>query len=430
MSNGLSQKMIIFLMGLMILTGSINTIANKLQNSSMAFDQPYQHAWFITFCMFLGEVLCIFPYLIHRKKWEIAETVTEGTPQEKDRPSKKEASPFHLALPALCDFFGSTIMTFGLTMMAGSVYQMFRGSLIFFTAAFSVIFLKSKLYRHNYLALLIIISGLVLVGLANQIFPSPRPEGCSSGSSVKESFWGIILVIVSQLFAATQFIIEEKFMKHYNCHPLKAVGWEGIWGSLLYLILLVSFEFIPCNPGSYITSLICSPDDKGKWYLENTIFAFRQMGDNRLLLFYVILYICSIAVFNFVGISVSKYSSSAARSVVDTLRTIVVWAFFLMPFIKKCERESFSWLQLLGFFLLVLGTVIYNELLVIPFCGFNLYTKKGIDKREEEGGKESQVQLVSQKTSSESLPKEKGENIENEENIEKEENIENKENEV
>lgn len=32
--------------------------------------------------------------------------------------------------------------------------------------------------------------------------------------------------------------------------------------------------------------------------------------------------------------------------------------------------EKFEYLQLLGFFFLVLGTVLYNEVLVLPFCGF------------------------------------------------------------
>jgi drug/metabolite transporter (DMT)-like permease len=383
--GGLSSTVVYTFMGLMIVTGSINTIANKLQNNSESLGKPYQHVWFITFCMFLGETTCMLWYAVWRwrqPKDENGELIEEGN---KDI---KEASPFMLAIPALCDFFGSTIMTFGLTMMAGSVYQMFRGSLIFFTALLSVIFLKNKLYRHNYLALVIVITGLLLVGLASKIFPPDVDPDCGDGDGgTKDSFWGIILVVIAQVFSATQMIIEEKFMKGYHCHPLKAVGWEGFWGSLIYIILLIIFQFVPCEAppqgGKNLSSYICSPNDKNEWKLEDTIFAFRQMGDNGLLLFYVILYICSIALFNFVGISVSKYASSPARAVVDTVRTIVVWGFFLMPFINKCYREHFNWLQLVGFILLVIGTVIYNEVLVLPFLGFDQYTKKALANKEK-----------------------------------------------
>ncbi len=55
-AKGLSQSMIYTYMLLMIVTGSINTIANKMQNISEALGKPYQHVWFITFCMFLGEI--------------------------------------------------------------------------------------------------------------------------------------------------------------------------------------------------------------------------------------------------------------------------------------------------------------------------------------------------------------------------------------
>jgi drug/metabolite transporter (DMT)-like permease len=402
--NKLPQGLIYTLMGLMVLTGSINTIANKQQNNESALGQPYQHVWFITFCMFLGEITCMFWYFIYLWKQGPKE---EGLlpPTDEHGEPLKEASPFHLAIPALCDFFGSTIMTFGLTMMAGSVYQMFRGSLIFFTALFSVIFLKNKIYRHNYLALTIVITGLLLVGLASKLFPPEVPEKCKTGggSAEKESFWGIILVVIAQIFSAAQFIVEEKFMKGYHCHPLKAVGWEGIWGALIYLVLLIIFQFIECTPppvgGSNLSSFICSPNDKGQWLLEDTLFAFRQMGNNGLLLFCVIIFICSIAIFNFVGISVAKYASSPARAVVDTVRTIVVWAFFLMPFIDECKREHFNWLQLVGFVLLVIGTVIYNEVVVLPFLGFDQYTKAKIAERAklEKGDETDPLRLTAPK---------------------------------
>ncbi len=402
----LSNVTVYIFMGLMVVTGSINTIANKLQNLSESLGKSYSHTWFITFCMFFGEIFCIIAYMIQSRN-QVNDTplVDDENNNRGTEEELPEATPFNLILPALCDFFGSTIMTFGLTLMAGSVYQMFRGSLILFTAFFSVVFLKNKLYRHHYLALVLVISGLLMVGLASILIHPEIPEKCKdpSGDSSGEqtSFWGIVLVIIAQLFSATQFIVEEKFMKSYKCAPLKAVGWEGIWGASLYLIVLIIFQFIPCDatePISQFTKTVCSQDDEGHWRLENTIFAFRQMGDNGLLLFFVILYVCSIAVFNFVGISVTKYASSPARAVIDTVRTIFVWLFFLLPIVNECHRESFNFLQLGGFVILVFGTVIYNEVLVLPFLGFNEYTKEAL-KNERGEEKESLDTIKKEKVS-------------------------------
>ena len=42
------------------------------------------------------------------------------------------------------------------------------------------------------------------------------------------------------------------------------------------------------------------------------------------------------------------------------------------------------WLQLGGFILLVLGTLVFNEILVVPFLGFNLFTRAALEKAKKE----------------------------------------------
>ena len=383
----LSARTVYTYMIMMIVTGSINTIANKMQQNSHSLGKSYSHVWLIVCCMFIGESTCLFWYTIYkfrenRRRQAAGIASVDEIPKDANGVPLKPASPFILAIPACCDFCGSTIQIFGLAMMAGSVYQMFRGSLIFFTALFSVIFLKNKLYKHHYLALVSVICGLVLVGTSSKVWPPERPGYCSSGDGPQESIYGIVLVVCGQIFSASQYIVEEKFMKGYHCHPLKAVGFEGMWGCSIYIILLIVFQNIDCDPASSLTSYVCTADNHGEWKVENTLFAFQQLGDNGLLLFYALLYIMSISVFNFVGISVSKYASSANRAVVDTIRTIVVWIFFLLPFIDECHREYFIWLQLIGFVCLIFGNAVYNEVLELPFLGLNQNTKKAIKARQ------------------------------------------------
>lgn len=396
---------------MMIVTGSINTIANKLQNITKSLDRQYKHEWFITFCMFFGESLCLVGYYISQfiseknknKKNEVnsvdgIKLLSEESRQQNNNEngdltgSEAEsaalpvASPFQLMLPAMCDFIGSTVMTFGLSMIAGSIYQMLRGSLIIFTAVFSIIFLKSKIYRHNVLGIASVILGLVIVGVA--AFTKTKIEGCPEDSS-DNVVLGFCLVIFAQIFSATQFIIEENFMKKYDCPPLKAVGWEGVWGASFYVVFLIIAQNISCaapvGDESNFATLVCAFNEHSEYFVEDTLFAFRQLAANGSLLFYCILYVCSIGVFNFVGITISKVLSSPARAVLDTIRTIVVWLFFIFPIVDKCHREQFQVLQLIGFIFLILGTVIYNEILPVPFFGFDKFLKKNLlaDKDEQ-----------------------------------------------
>ena len=62
-----------------------------------------------------------------------------------------------------------------------------------------------------------------------------------------------------------------------------------------------------------------------------------------------------------------------------------------MPFVPKRTKETFSFVQLIGFLLLIFGSLIFNEVIEIPYYGFNEYTKRALalkEKRIEEINKE------------------------------------------
>jgi hypothetical protein len=43
--------------------------------------------------------------------------------------------------------------------------------------------------------------------------------------------------------------------------------------------------------------------------------------------------------------------------------------------------EYFSWYQLFGVIILLIGVIVYNELIEVPYWGFNLNTKRAIARR-------------------------------------------------
>ena len=49
------------------------------------------------------------------------------------------------------------------------------------------------------------------------------------------------------------------------------------------------------------------------------------------------------------------------------------------------KQEEFTWLQLSGFILLVFGTLVYNEIIVIHWLGFDENTKAAIARKKKEG---------------------------------------------
>ena len=60
-------------------------------------------------------------------------------------------------------------------------------------------------------------------------------------------------------------VVEQKLFGEYRLDPLKVTGYEGMWGCIIWSILLPIFQFIPL--------------DKSKTFprgvIEDTAFAFR-----------------------------------------------------------------------------------------------------------------------------------------------------------
>lgn len=89
---------------------------------------------------------------------------------------KTNINPLLLAIPAAFDIIASTLMNIALTMVAASVYQMLRGMIIIVTAGMSIIFLKRKLYRHQWSSIGVIFIGVFMVGLAALLFKTDEEK--------------------------------------------------------------------------------------------------------------------------------------------------------------------------------------------------------------------------------------------------------------
>ena len=414
-----NKCLLYILICLMVLTGSVNSIFNKilqkLESKRYLFEQ---HHWIITFGMFLGELVSIFPYMyiVYKRRKAAAEGKplldTEGKENEQTEEGKeneeiKEAEPAEKKLPpvptnlvfaitAACDLMASTVNTFGLTYLTTSMYQMMRGLELFFVCLWSRIFLKNPIYRHAYLGIGTLLLGLSMVGLNSMIYKKDNE------SVAKNPLVGIILMSTSQFFSSTEYVIQEKFIKHYDVHPFQLVGFEGLWGSVMYSILLIFFQFLSdCSGWSQtIREGICfyyfdthrveyennnfKDHNTTISHIEDTDFAFKQMGASAAVLVVYIFYIVSIALYNIVGINLTKLVSSTARAVVDTVRTVFIWLFFLIWGPVPGTKETFYVLQFFGFLLLVFGTLVYNEIVTIPWFKLDYYTRDNIAKREKE----------------------------------------------
>ena len=101
------------------------------------------------------------------------------------------------------------------------------------------------------------------------------------------------------------------------------------------------------------------------------------MAENSAIIWLALGMACSIAIFNVCGIMTTKYASAAQRSTIDTSRTLIIWIMSV-----ALKMESFEWQAIIGFVLLTFGTLLYNEIIILPVLGFDQNTKEAKKKRE------------------------------------------------
>ncbi|KAI9310753.1 hypothetical protein BX666DRAFT_2032683 [Dichotomocladium elegans] len=355
----------------MLMSGVCNTILNKYQDMQCVehcddpdptkrryFEQPVWQ----TVNMFIGEAAVWVIYalqVLERRRQRLQSAYEEIPPSAVDhldaivkhphREALTGRKSFLLWIPTLCDMTATTVMSVGLLFTSASVYQMLRGSVVIFTGLFSYLFLGRKLRRFEWFSLAMVVGGVAIVGLSSLIVPQNKPSGSNSAGNVTfdlMSLLGVILVLGAQLFTASQFVIEEKIMTHYHITPLKAVGFEGTFGLVSVLAAMPVLHLLLSKQSIYFDLSIGFHD------------VFDTPGVWKTGIFIAL----SIAFFNWTGLTITSRISATARSTIDACRTLFIWMVSLY-----LGWEKFTYVQLIGFIIMVTGTFIFNGVIRLPF---------------------------------------------------------------
>ena len=390
MAEKISSIVLNILIFLMLASSSVLGIMIKLMDSVEVNGETFEHPFVQSFIMFMGESLCIFVYLY--QKYRIVQEygsvmASPGMRKAVEEGMKTDINPLLFAIPMLCDASASTLLLIGYINIPASIVMMLGGFIVLIVAIMSMIFLGAKQYRHHWLGISFIFVGIGMV--------AATALTSKDGNANKNPVLGIGMMIGSILIQGCQYIIEEKLLGSYYLNPMKVVGWEGITGLTLFSILLPILQFIPCKND------VCS-----NGVVEDTKLAMTQISKSGLLIIFVIGNIVLVGGMNGMGMAVTKYASSASRVTLSQAKTVIVWLFFLFAhmFINVSVKETFSFLQLGGFVIMLFGIIIYNEILILPILGLDASTKanlakaklrsKSLNVENEDGNFEDETEII------------------------------------
>jgi drug/metabolite transporter (DMT)-like permease len=107
---------------------------------------------------------------------------------------------------------------------------MLRGGVIIFACLESKLFLGKQVFRHQILGISVCFLGFVMVGFASLIHKTDltsKFSGAESGSA--QTIMGLVMILISIVIQATQFVVEEKILETYEISPMRMVGVGIFW---------------------------------------------------------------------------------------------------------------------------------------------------------------------------------------------------------
>jgi uncharacterized membrane protein len=305
---------------------------------------------FQSFTMFLGMASVLLIHIaVLRFKWTFPG-------YDHSKPVKIPFKMYILLLaPTLFDLVATVFCMFGLKYINVSIYKMLRGSSIVFVALMKQFFLNHNLAVYKWIGIFYNVISIVLVGVTAMLSASETSSSTGASDEENNPLLGVILVLCGALVQAFQYVYEERMMTATEdlpaAPPLLIVGMEGLWGSLICLLVLYPIAFT------------VQGSDHGS--LENLWNSLTILYNTPAIQVMFVLYFTSIFFLNIFALLVTFMLDSVWRAILDNFRPISVWIFDLgiFYFVTTTYGEQWTiwcWIQLLGLCILFYGTALYN----------------------------------------------------------------------
>ena len=253
---------------------------------------------------------------------------------------------------------------------------------LFFIALLSKYILKNNIFKHQILSMTIAIIGLIILFIPVFL-------------KIKKDDIFINILNVFSAFAYSLFVVMIKYLTHnYYFSPLLCLLFIGLFSIIITLSGFMAYSLIKYKDISLLN--------------ENFDFSQNKMGAK----FYIyaligMIFSTSLQVFT---IYVIYYFSPILLTVTDSISPMLSWIINNIqvglgdhPYINLIFNST-------GYLIQLIAGLIYNEIIICNFCGFNESTKKILQKKENE-------ELVSIRDTERAINNQEIDNIQDKEKI-------------
>lgn len=231
---------------------------------------------------------------------------------------------------------------------------------IFFMSLLSWKIFYLEIYKHHIISICIVGIGFILICI-NRLLKL---------DNLLVIF--IVFIIVHIVYSVKQ-INDKYIMDKMYISPFFLLLYQGICGSVFSIICIFISYSIPCNENWGL----CEGEK-----FEDFTELINIFGDNIDVIPFLFFLLFGSTFVNVFLMLIKKYLTPTHRSIADSFNAFFVWAStFTYDQGWGNKWDSMNFLDIFGYLLIIIGCLIYNEIIIIHFFNLDRDTKSEIIER-------------------------------------------------
>ena len=336
--------------------------------------------------MFMAEASIIIFYFIERQKtknkraptqrtvvldtYEVKETISPDDHIEVLPGENKIQTLLIIFMCLVLDLIATTTLIF-FRENASFIELLLKLITIFVSTILSQWLLKYKYHKHHAFGILLVSIGLIIYTIIDFMMNGMKDV------SIPLALLSLALYCLS----AFQEVSEKYLMDTKYVSPYVVVSFEGLGGVVVMIIVFLVLNQFPCDPDS----LICDYDSTSNHSVENFFETISYIFSHYEYYFPFIKLYFSMLFFNLFRLKTNEHYSPTHRSIADCFGALCKWILTLaLPFLDEGNVTPLSIVGTsIAYVIMMIGLVIYLEIIVLKVFGLERNTRYHIIQREE-----------------------------------------------
>ena len=238
-----------------------------------------------------------------------------------------------------------------------------------FLSIFSYLILKSRLYIHQYITLII----MVVLGVSLNVINLYKV--------IDNNRWkNIGLVLTIEIIYSLINVINKYAMEYCFCVPYEISFYQGLFSLIIHIILLAIFTNINVESNRTYQKV----DYHDKKYLDNFYEYIENIDKTQIFVFIVIM--ISRLCFNLFSIITVKFYTPSHVALILLLGEII---FIFIDYYDENQKIWQLFANIIIFVICLFMLLIYTEIIELNFCGLQKNTRRNIAERADKTSDDS-----------------------------------------